>query len=364
MPVLAHGVMEGNGAYNKHAKLPAGGAALAIPFLEKAVQGIDLAPDDRPVVIADYGSSQGKNSLAPLRIAIEIVRRRVGPTRPISVFHIDQPSNDFNTLFEVLDADPERYALDEPNVFPCAIGRSFYENVLPSDSVHLGWSSYAAVWLSRVPAPLSGHFMPLRSTGAERAVFHRQAAQDWETFLSLRARELRPGGRLVVVLPALNDESVTGFEPLMDHANAALAEMVDEGALRADDRQRMVLGSCPRRRCDLLAPFQPSGQFQNLSVECCEMSWVADAVWADYQRDGNREALATKHALFFRSVFVPSLALALTEAHDAGRRRLFADRLEELLKRRLADRPEPMHSFVQTMVLAKGDSASGIPETR
>src|SRR5580658_3997709 len=27
-PALAHGVMEGNGAYNKHAKLPAGGASL------------------------------------------------------------------------------------------------------------------------------------------------------------------------------------------------------------------------------------------------------------------------------------------------------------------------------------------------
>jgi hypothetical protein len=364
MPVFAHGVMEGNGAYNRHAKLPAGGAALAIPFLKQAVRGMGIAPDDGPVVIADYGSSQGKNSLAPMRLAIENVRRRVGPDRPISVFHIDQPCNDFNTLFEVLDADTERYTLDERNVFPCAIGRSFYENVLPPDSVHLGWSSYAAVWLSRVPAPLSGHFMPLCGTDAERAVFHRQAAQDWETFLSLRARELRPGGRLVVVLPALNDEGLTGLERLMDQANAALAEMVDEGTLRADDRQRMVLGSYPRRQCELLAPFQSNGQFQSLSVEHCDLSWVADAAWAGYERVENKEALVTKHVLFFRSVFVPSLALGLTEAHDAGQRRIFADRLEDILKRRLASRPEPMHSFVQTMVLAKRDSASGIPEKR
>jgi hypothetical protein len=311
---------------------------------------------DRPLAIADYGSSQGKNSLGPMRIAIERVRGRVGPNRPISVFHIDQPSNDFNTLFEVLDADPDRYALDEPNVFPCAIGRSFYESVLPPDSVHLGWSSYAAVWLSRIPGTISGHFTPLRGTGADRALFQRQAAQDWETFLSLRARELRPGGRLVVVLPALNDEGVTGFEPLMDHANAALADMVDEGCLQADERQRMVLGTCPRRRCELLAPFEGSGQFQNLSVECCDLSSVADSAWADYQRDRDNEAVATKQALFFRSVFVPSLALGLSEAHDAGRRRIFADRLEGRLKGRLADQPAPLHSFVQTMVLAKGET--------
>jgi hypothetical protein len=168
----------------------------------------------------------------------------------------------------------------------------------------------------------------------------------------------------VVVLPAFNDEGEAGLEPLMDRANAALAEMVGEGAITADERARMVLGTCPRRRCDLLAPFQRSGQFQNLSVECCDLSWVADAAWTDYERDGNKAALAEKHALFFRSVFVPSLALGLTETHDAEQRRLFADRFEDRLKRRLADQPVPLHSFVQTMVLAKRDSASAIPETR
>jgi salicylate 1-O-methyltransferase len=36
-------------------------------------------------------------------------------------------------------------------VFPCAIGRSFYDSVLPSNSVDIGWSSFAAMWLSSVP---------------------------------------------------------------------------------------------------------------------------------------------------------------------------------------------------------------------
>ena len=49
-------------------------------------------------MIADYGSSQGKNSLAPMGIAIGNLRPRLGPNRPIFVFHVDQPSNDFNTL--------------------------------------------------------------------------------------------------------------------------------------------------------------------------------------------------------------------------------------------------------------------------
>jgi hypothetical protein len=61
------------------------------------------------------------------------------------VYHVDQPSNDFNSLFELLDTNPDRYSFDDPCVYPSAIGRSFYENVLPPNSVHIGWSSYAAV---------------------------------------------------------------------------------------------------------------------------------------------------------------------------------------------------------------------------
>jgi hypothetical protein len=354
-PMPPQGVMEGQGAYNKYAKLPARGAALALPLFERAASNVELDGSDLPVVIADYGSSQGKNSLAPIQAAIRILRHRLGPHRSISVYHIDQPSNDFRTLFEVLDADPDRYTLGDPNVFPGAIGRSFYENVLPPNSVHLGWSSYAVVWLSSVPALIPDHFIPLRSTGAVRIEFERQAAQDWEAFLSLRSRELRKGGRLVVVLPALADDGTSGFENLMDEANAVLAEMVVDGAIMPEERARMTLGAYPRRKCELLAPFEDKGGFQDLTVEACEMFTLPDAAWNEYERDGNKEAFATKHALFFRSIFVPSLASALDRVRsgDANALRIFSDQLEARLKRRIASQPRAMHSFAQAIVLAK-----------
>lgn len=352
----SHGVMEGKGAYNRHAKLPAGGAALAMPLLEKAARGVQLDPGEQPIVIADYGSSQGKNSMAPMQLAIRQLRSRIGLNRAISVFHIDQPSNDFTTLFAVLDADPDRYVLGEPNVFPAAVGRSFYENVLPANSVHLGWSSYAAVWLSRIPALIPGHFFPADSTGEVRAEFDRQGAQDWQNFLSLRAKELCPGGRLVVVLPGLADDGTTGFAYLFDEANAALEEMVADGAISSEERSRMVVGSYPRRKCDLLAPFSDHGRFAQLTVEDCELFDLPDAAWADYQHDGNEEVLVSKQVLFFRSIFVPSLASALVRvrAGDAEALNSFGNELEQRLRRRLASQPKAMHSFVQAMVLAKG----------
>jgi hypothetical protein len=354
---MAQSVMEGEGAYNRHAKLPAVGAATAMPLLEKAVQRVPLDASDRPVVIADYGSSQGKNSMAPMQIAIRGLRKRIGPNRPISVYHIDQPKNDFKSLFEVLDADPDRYVAEEPNVFPAAIGRSFYENVLPPSSVDLGWSSYAAVWLSRIPALIPGHFIYVRSTGTVRDEFDRQGAKDWETFLALRSRELRPGGRLVVVLPALADDGSSGLEPIFDRANEVLGEMVADGAITSEERSRMTLAAYPRRKRDLLAPFADNGTFQHLSVEDFEMSELAEPAWAEYQRDGDKEALAARHTHFFRSIFVPSLASALTRvrAGDAAAAGDFGDQIEQRLKRRLARQTEATLSYVQVIVLSKKD---------
>jgi hypothetical protein len=352
---LTHGVMEGNGAYNLHARLPANGAALAIPALERAVEKMALEAGDGPIVIADYGSSQGKNSLAPMEVAIRGLRARLGPDRSISIFHIDQPSNDFNSLFGVLSSDPDRYTRDDANVFPHAIGRSFYEPVLPPDSVGLAWSSYAAVWLSCVPSPIPGHIFPSRALGAVRNAYARQAAEDWENFLSLRATEMREGARLVVVLPALLEHISPGFTELLDHANDALAEMVRDGAITAEERNRMVLASYPRTKKELLAPFAETGQFRGLVVEECEVFPAKSPGWEEYEADRDAELLARKQALFFRAVFTPSLAaaLTLTAEGDAGAAARFADRLQESMVRRLARRPARMESYVQAMVMAK-----------
>jgi hypothetical protein len=100
--------MEGRGSYNRHSLIPSGGGALALPHLERAIAEVALESIDQPVVIADYGSSQGLNSLGPMRLTVEAVRSRSSKERPILV-----------------DTSPERYSLNDPYVFPCAIGRSF-----------------------------------------------------------------------------------------------------------------------------------------------------------------------------------------------------------------------------------------------
>ena len=231
-----HGVMEGGGSYNRHARIPAGGGDLALPFLEQAAESITLDDGNQPVVIADYGSSQGKNSLAPMRAA----HQSVAGTRWSGSSHSCRAHRSGGKRFQhALRRAPQR---------PRTLFRERSERISLGDwkivlregvsegHVHLGWSSYAAVWLNRIPRLIPGHFVALASTGEVREAFERQAADDWKFFLSLRASELRPGGRLVIVLPGLTDEGASGFEPLFRHANEALAEMVAEGTITAEER--------------------------------------------------------------------------------------------------------------------------------
>ena len=177
--------------------------------------------------------------------------------------------------------------------------------------------------------------------------------------VALRASELRPGGQLVVALPSLAHDGSMDIAPLMDHANAVLAELVDAGVVSAEERSRMTIASCPRRERDLLAPFTERGQFKGLTIEHVSTHDIPDSMWTDYARDGDAMALASKRALFFRVIFVPSIVQALAATRSGEERRAFADRLEEGVRRRLARAPARINSLVGIIVLAKQPATNG-----
>src|SRR5271165_1092804 len=110
--------MEGHGAYNRSSRVQATGSSAAVPSLEKAARQVDLAAPPEPIVIADYGSSEGHNSLSPLTAAIGALRERIGRERAISVVHTDLQGNNFTALFKVLASDPDSYLRGDPAVFP------------------------------------------------------------------------------------------------------------------------------------------------------------------------------------------------------------------------------------------------------
>jgi SAM dependent carboxyl methyltransferase len=345
--------MEGGGSYNRNSAQQAAGGMSALPLLEKAAASVAIEPGEAPVVIADFGSSQGRNSLVPLGTAIRSLRTRLGTDRPICVFHTDQPGNDFSTLFHVVHTDPGSYLRDQPNVFAFATGKSFYEPLFPPNTITLGWSSYALMWPSRLAALIPGHVFSTRSSGAVLAAFDKQGDEDWRRFLSLRATELRPGGRLVIVIAARGDDGLNGLEPLMDHANAVLSDMFTNGTISAAERERMVVPAHPKSLRDLMAPFASNSRFHGLAMEQCEVFTGPDPVWDDYQRHHDRQRVAAHQAGFFRAAFGPTFANALNGDRSATDRAAFIDKLEQGVEHRVAANPVATRQIIGVMMITK-----------
>ena len=347
--------MEGHGAYNRSSRVQATGSSPAVPLLEKAAREVQLPLPPEPVVIADYGSSEGRNSLVPLGAAIRVLRNRIGPDRAVSVVHTDLPGNDFTALFRILASDPESYSRVDPAVFPCAVGRSFYEQILPSCSVTLGWSSWAVQWLSRVPGLIPDQVQVAYSQDAvARAPFYQQAAEDWRCFLVHRAAELRTGGRLVVLSMALDDHGNFGYKPAVAAIYGAVLDLVDEGFISKEEAHRMVIPTVGRSLQDFMAPFVGSGSFAGLALEEIDVFYGEDRIWTEFQGHGDAKMYAARWAAFSRASVCPTLAASLRDKEI--RTAEFIDRMEARMIARLEVDPEPMLIPLAKMVLIKRSS--------
>ena len=160
---------------------------------------------DKPFVCADYGTADGGTSMPLFYESCAWLWQNIGAA-PIQIFYEDQPLNMWHDLFMRLegiipgDDRCPNYMQSFDNVFVSAIGRSFYQQVLPASSVHLGFSATAMHWLTNRPGKYSRAIHHTQCNKAEEiAPFAAQAAQDWELNLLQRAKELVPGGRLVML---------------------------------------------------------------------------------------------------------------------------------------------------------------------
>jgi hypothetical protein len=348
--------MEGHGAYNRSSRVQAAGSSPAVLLLEKAAQEVLLPSASEPIVIADYGSSEGRNSLVPLRVAIEVLRQRVGKQRAIWVVHTDLPGNDFGALFQMLASDPASYLRENTAVFPYAVGRSFYEQILPESSVTLGWSSWAVQWLSRTPASIPDQVQVAYSRDpTARAAFPVQAAQDWRDFLTRRGAELRPGGRLVLLSMAVDDQGDFGYRASVEAIYGSLTDLVAEGFISAAEMHRMVIPTYGRGRKEFMAPFEAKGSFAGLSVKELEVFYGEDHLWNEFKEDRDAQAFGARWAAFSRASVGPTLAAALD--NGVVRAAEFMERLEERMAARLAAAPERTSMPLAKMVFVK-DSPS------
>jgi hypothetical protein len=343
-----------SGSYTASTRLQAAGLRPAITLFEQTAATVPLPRAPRPVIIADYGASTGHNSLLPIGSAIDVLRKRIRADQSVMVTHTDVPDNDFSALFRTLAEDPDTYLSKNAATYASAVGRSFYNQILPSDSVNLGWSSWAIQWLSRTPRPIPDHVqVAYSSDDAVRAAYARQAAQDWHEFIAFRGRELAPGGRLVIMTMALDGNGEFGYRPLLAAMLETLDELAAEDLLSSDELHRMTIPTVGRSETEFLAPFAPSGRFEQLSVEHLEVFDGEDRYWQQFCKDADAAAFGANWAAFLRASVFPTLASGLDGAPDDPRRAQFMDRAEAGIAQRMSAAPEQMQIPLAHLVLAK-----------
>jgi hypothetical protein len=342
--------------YTQSSRLQAAGLAPAIALFERAAEQVPLPAPPQPIVIADYGAANGHNSLKPMSAAIAVLRQRTRHDHAILVAHTDIPENDFTALFRTLADDPDSYLHTDTASFPSAIGRSFYGQILPSNTVNIGWSSWATQWLRRIPCEFHDHVhVAYSNDDAARAAYAHQAALDWNDFVAFRGRELAPEGRLVVLTPGVDDDGKSGFQALLEAIVAALSDQARDGLLRQDELRRMAIPTFARSEKDFRAPFAPSGRFEGLTIEHLEMFNAEDRFWARFQTDHDAEAFGAQWAAFARTALFPALAGALDGGVIDPRAVEFIRQLQTAVAERLSSAPEPMQSPLASVVLVKHD---------
>ena len=356
--VVVRPVPVGSGDYSASSRLQAAGLKRAITLFEAAAAAVPVPTAPLPIVIADYGAANGHNSLLPINAAISVLRRRTRPEQSVLVTHTDVPENDFSALFSTLREDPDSYLRHDETTFSSAVGRSFYGQILPSNTVTLGWSSWSVLWLSRVPAPVTDHIHAAYSADeAVRSAHDRLAARDWHEFVAYRGRELSPGGRAVVMTMAVGENGEFGYRPLFAALMAVLADLVEQTVITADEMAGMCIPISGRRAADFTTPFAPSGRLEQLTIEHLEVFDAEDRFWRQYQKDGNATVFGAQWGAFLRATVFQTLATAL-DGGAPDRRAQFCAALEAGVAARLAVAPEEIQIPMAQVVLHKRPRAA------
>jgi hypothetical protein len=221
--------------------------------------------------------------------------------------------------------------------------------------VTLGWSSWAVQWLSRTPAPIPDQLqVPYSRDPVACAAYTRQATEDWRTFLTHRGRELRPGGRLVVLTMAASDDGDFGYRPVLEAMYGALIGLVDEGYVGSEEARRMAIPTVGRSHADLIEPFGENGFFAELSIEHADVFLAEDRIWKEFERDQDADAFGARWAAFSRASVFPTLALGPNGGRDDLRAAAFVEKLEAGMAARLAAAPKRTSIPLAGIALVKG----------
>lgn len=131
-------------------------------LLKGALDSVLLPSLEAPFAIADLGCSCGDNTLFIVDVIIKHLSKRYEALRleppEFQAYFSDLPSNDFNTLFQLLPPLSVKGSLEEclagddgsRSYYAAGVPGSFYRRLFPAKSINVFHSAFSLHWLSQV----------------------------------------------------------------------------------------------------------------------------------------------------------------------------------------------------------------------
>ncbi|GAB2183522.1 class I SAM-dependent methyltransferase [Roseibium sp. LAB1] len=332
--------MSGRGFYNANSATQWTAIETILPLIEEAIATLP-ADGTGPIGIADYGCSEGRNSIAVMKQALPALLART--ERPIQTLHSDLPTNDFSELFRGLRPDGGS-VFGSDRIYSAAIGGSMYDQLCPPQTLHLATTFNAIGFLSCRPVDrLPGYILPNGPSAArangyvaeeDRHAFAEQAKQDIARYLVVRAKELVPGGKLLVEVFGSKGPART-CDGLYDLLNDAVLDFVEAGDIGRDVYDRYYQPVYMRELKELTDPVtnEAYGAAGLYSIDRTMEYEIAVPFVDRFKKDGDLDRYASDYVNFFRAFTEAVLRAALPDSSSREDliNRIFA-RAEDRLK--------------------------------
>jgi len=235
-------------------------------MLLDAVAALPAPSPGRAIQIADFGAADGGTSKKAIRNTVGAIRERF-KDHQVLVTYTDLASNDFSTLFKSmqgLDGQTENtYLAEFDGVFVHACGIGFHHQLLPDQTLDLGFSATAMHYISEKPCEIPNHVHMVGADGDALKAFADQAAADWERILLARAKELVPGGRLVFMNFGKDEQGRylggTGGVDMFDTFDRLWRGMADKGRIGHSEYINATFSQFYRTKEEFSAPLVDEG---------------------------------------------------------------------------------------------------------
>jgi len=344
--------MKGGGYYSERTRGAKDVIDRASSMLLDAVAALQPPPEGQAIRIADFGAADGGTSKETMFNVIKALKDRF-PDHQIQMTYTDLPSNDFSVLFKnilgLTQGAEHNYLSAFDGVFVNACGIGFHQQLLPDASLDIGFSATAMHYISAKPCEIENHVHMVGAEGPTLRAYAERAAEDWKNILLSRARELRPGGRIVILNFGKDEEGRylgnTGGVNMFDTFNRLWRAMAEEGRITGQEYVDASFSQFYRTREEFCAPLEDeSGPVRAAGLRLVSARTVVTGCPYRAAFDASNGAMSNRE---FAVSYIPTLrswsetvfATALDESRSPDERAGLVDEFYQCYEDLVAENP-------------------------